>query len=207
MRSFVLYIFATLAFAVFSYAAPIVAGSPVNAVAARHDDHSKDVSLEIVLNAAIEVITPITEELGCIKAEDVSVEVVVAVVAKLKVALEGVIVDVKALASLPLERILCTVAGGVLDAVSIAKLLAVILNLVFGACASVLAIVSVSIKAQICVSLAEVGCLVGSLLCAVLSLVASLVVDIIACLLPQISVCLDVIKVLYIKILISVLGL
>ena len=65
MRSFILSIAATLAFAVFSFAAPMPAGgSPVNAIAARHDDHSKSVSLEVVLNTAIEVITPITEELG-----------------------------------------------------------------------------------------------------------------------------------------------
>ena len=66
MRSFVISIFATLAFAVFSYAAPMLANglSPVNAVAARHDEHTKDVSLEVVLNAAIAVITPITVELG-----------------------------------------------------------------------------------------------------------------------------------------------
>jgi len=65
MRSFTLSMFATLALAAFSYAAPMFAGpAPVNAIAARHDDHTKDVSLEVVLNAAIEVITPITAELG-----------------------------------------------------------------------------------------------------------------------------------------------
>lgn len=66
MRSFVLSVFATLAFAFFSYAAPMPANgvSPINAVAARNDGHTKDVSLEVVLNAAIEVITPITLELG-----------------------------------------------------------------------------------------------------------------------------------------------
>ena len=65
MRSAILSILATLAFAIFSFAAPTPAGpSPVNAIAARHDDHSKEVSLEVVLNAAIEVITPITEELS-----------------------------------------------------------------------------------------------------------------------------------------------
>lgn len=67
MRSAILSVLATLAFAVFSYAAPLPAGpSPVNAIAARGDnhEHTKEVSLEVVLNAAIEVITPITEELG-----------------------------------------------------------------------------------------------------------------------------------------------
>lgn len=64
MRSFTLSIFATLAFAVFSFAAPMIGGSPVNAIAARHDEHSKDVSLEIALKLAIDVITPITEELS-----------------------------------------------------------------------------------------------------------------------------------------------
>lgn len=148
MRSIIFSVLATLAFALFSYAAPTPVGpSPVNAIAARGDDHehTKSVSLEVVLNAAIEVITPITEELGecwisgsssaasdceigCLKAEDATLEVVVAIVVKLKVAVEGVIVDVKALASLPLDRILCTLVGGVLDAVAIAKLLACLLN-------------------------------------------------------------------------------
>jgi len=66
MRSFTLSIFATLAFAVFSYAAPVLVDSlPVDAIAARHEgEHTEDVSLEVVLNNAIEVITPITEKLG-----------------------------------------------------------------------------------------------------------------------------------------------
>ena len=67
MRSSIVSVLATLAFALFSYAAPMPAGpSPVNAIAARNDDHehTKGVSLEVVLNAAIEVITPITEELS-----------------------------------------------------------------------------------------------------------------------------------------------
>ena len=68
MRSFTLSIFATLAFAVFSFAAPMIGGaSPVNAIAARDagaDHHTKEVSLEVVLTAAIDVITPITEKLS-----------------------------------------------------------------------------------------------------------------------------------------------
>lgn len=62
MRSFGLSVFATLALAAFSYAAPMVAG--VNAIAARHEDHTKSVSLEVVLTTAIELVTPITNELG-----------------------------------------------------------------------------------------------------------------------------------------------
>jgi len=46
----------------------------------------------------------------------------------LKVALATIIVDVKALASLPLDTILCTVVGGVLNAVAIARLLACLFN-------------------------------------------------------------------------------
>lgn len=53
---------------------------------------------------------------------------IVPIIAKLKVAVEGVIVDVKALVGLPLDRILCTLVGGVLDALSIAKLLACLFN-------------------------------------------------------------------------------
>ena len=64
MRFFGLSALATLAFAVFSSAAPTPAGVPVNAIAARHDDHTKDNSLEVVLTVAIEVITPIASELG-----------------------------------------------------------------------------------------------------------------------------------------------
>ncbi|KAF9653538.1 hypothetical protein BDM02DRAFT_3125522 [Thelephora ganbajun] len=209
MRSFTLSIFATLAFAVFSYAAPMFAGpSPVDAIAARHEgEHTKDTSLEVVLTTAIELITPITAELGCIKAENATVEVIAPIVAKLKIAIGDVICDVKALASLPLERILCTLVGGVLDAVAIAKLLACLLNLVFGACASILAVVAVSVKAQIIPILVEVGCLVGSLLCAVLGLANGLIFDIIKCLLPQIVGCLEVIKMLDIRIIIAVLRL
>ena len=121
--------------------------SPVNAIAARNDQHghTKDVSLEVVLNAAIRVITPITEELGkcpisrsslvpsdrqigCIKAENATLEVIAPIVANLKVAIEGAIVDVKGLASVPLDRLLCTLVGGVLDALAIAKLLGCLLN-------------------------------------------------------------------------------
>jgi len=212
MRSFIVSALAALAFAVFSYAAPMPAGpSPVNAIAARNrndkHEHTKSVSLEVVLNAAIEVITPITKELSCIKAEDATFEVIAPIIAKLKVAIEGVIADVKVLASLPLERILCTLVGGVLNALTIAKLLACLLNLVFGAFGSILAVVVVSVKAQIIPLLTEVGCLVGSLLCAVLGLVNGLVFEIILCLLPQITGCLSIIKILDIKIIIAVLGL
>ena len=81
------------------------------------------------------------------------------------------------------------------------------MQLVFGACASVLLVVNISIKVQVIALLAEVGCLVGSLLCAVLELVTGLVVEIIACLLPQIAGCLDIIAILDIKVIIKVLGL
>jgi hypothetical protein len=150
--------------------------------------------------------------------------VIVAIVAKLKVAVEGVIVDVKALASLPHERILCTLVGGALDGLSIAKLLASLCNvggfnfsfrlrlltplqLVFGAFGSILGVVAGSVKVQILPLLSEVGCLVGSLLCAVLGLVNSLVSEIIVCLLPRMTGCLSVIKLLDVKIIIAVLGL
>ena len=64
MRSFTLSIFATLAFAVFSFAAPMLAGPSVNAIAARTDEHTTDNCLQVVLEACITVITPITEKLG-----------------------------------------------------------------------------------------------------------------------------------------------
>jgi hypothetical protein len=71
MRSFILSILATLAFALFSYAAPMPAGAAaVNAIAARGKNktkdhgHTKEVSLEVVLTTAIKVITPIAEELS-----------------------------------------------------------------------------------------------------------------------------------------------
>ena len=66
--------------------------------------------------------------IGCIKGEDATVEKIGPVIFKLKVAVNDVIADVKVLGSLPLERILRTFAGGVLDAVAIAKLLACLLN-------------------------------------------------------------------------------
>jgi len=81
------------------------------------------------------------------------------------------------------------------------------LQLVFGACATVLAVVSISIRVQVIACLAEIGCLVGELLCAVLDLVVGLVVEIIACLLPQIAGCINVIAILDIKVIIKVLGL
>ena len=80
------------------------------------------------------------------------------------------------------------------------------MQLIFGAFGSILAVVSVSIKAEVIALLADVGCLVGSLLCDIFSLVNSLVIEIIACLLPQIGGCFDVTKILDIK-LISFLGI
>ena len=67
-------------------------------------------------------------QIGCIKAEDATLEVIAPIIVKLKVAIEAVIVDVKVLASVPSDRVLCTLVGGVLDALSIAKLLACLLN-------------------------------------------------------------------------------
>ena len=67
MRSFVLSIFAALTFAIFTHAAPMPAatGAPsAGAVVVRHDDHTTDDSLEVVLTTAIERISPITVDLG-----------------------------------------------------------------------------------------------------------------------------------------------
>jgi hypothetical protein len=66
MRSFTLSVFAALAFAAFSYAAPMLTNglSSAAGIAARHDQHTKDVSLEVVLADAIKMIAPITVELG-----------------------------------------------------------------------------------------------------------------------------------------------
>ena len=67
--------------------------------------------------------------LACIKSGDgATIEVISPIIAELKVAIEKVIVDVEVLVSLPLEKILCTAVGGVLDALAIAKLLACLLN-------------------------------------------------------------------------------
>ena len=53
---------------------------------------------------------------------------IVPIIANLKVAVEGIIVDVNALASVPLDRLLCTLVEGVLDAAAIARLLGCLLN-------------------------------------------------------------------------------
>ena len=80
------------------------------------------------------------------------------------------------------------------------------MQLIFGVFGSLLAGASVSTKAEIIALLADVGCLVGSLLRDIFGLANSLVIEIVACLLPQISGCFDVIKMLDIK-LISFLGI
>ena len=66
--------------------------------------------------------------LGCLTAHNATIDVITPIVAEIKVALGGVIVQVEALASLPLDRILCTVVEGVLSALDIAKLLACLFN-------------------------------------------------------------------------------
>jgi hypothetical protein len=140
------------------------------------------------------------------------------------VAIEGITVDGKAPASLPLKRNLRTIVGGVLDAISIAKLLTCRLNvsvfdlplreprrralrLIFGTFTSISAVAAVSVKAQIIPILAEVGCLIDYLFCTVLGLISSLIFAIIACLLPQITGCIDVFKILDITIIVDFLGL
>ena len=65
MRSFTLSVFTTLAFAAFSYAAPMLGGAPVNAIVARGDSEPTEAtSLAVVLSVAIDVMTPIAAELG-----------------------------------------------------------------------------------------------------------------------------------------------
>jgi len=66
--------------------------------------------------------------LGCLKAHNATLEVIGPLVNDLKGALGTIIVEVEALASLPLERILCTIVGGVLGALDIARLLACLFN-------------------------------------------------------------------------------
>jgi len=66
--------------------------------------------------------------LGCLKPHNATLEVIAPLVVDLKAAIGTIIVEVEALASLPLDRILCTVVEGVLSALDIAKLLACLFN-------------------------------------------------------------------------------
>ena len=66
--------------------------------------------------------------IGCIRANNATLENIAPIVANLKATIGDIIVEVNGLASLSLDRILCTTVGGALDALAIAKLLACLLN-------------------------------------------------------------------------------
>ena len=64
MRSFIVSIIATLAFALFAYAAPMPAmAAPVNAIAARQEDKDHP-TFEKTFTKCIDGVKPHTDELG-----------------------------------------------------------------------------------------------------------------------------------------------
>ena len=75
--------------------------------------------------------------------------------------------------------------------------------MIFGACASLLACVSVELKVQLTAILFDLCCLLGDLLCALFNILVALRVEIIACILPQIAACIKVILELKITALIE----
>ena len=66
--------------------------------------------------------------LGCLTADEISVELVASITADLKVALNLVIAQITALKGVSLEKVLCNTAGGVLGAADIAALLVSVLT-------------------------------------------------------------------------------
>ena len=66
--------------------------------------------------------------LGCLTADEITVEVVTGVVAEITAALNVTIGQITALKAVSLEKVLCSTVGGVLGAADIAALLVTLLT-------------------------------------------------------------------------------
>ncbi|THV01985.1 hypothetical protein K435DRAFT_775859, partial [Dendrothele bispora CBS 962.96] len=169
MRSFG--IFATLALAVVSYAAPlspVVETPSLSAVSAKTPSvETHDVALhtrcdsgckslpDIITEITVE-ITPLIDELKGLPAADCTVEKITPIVAEIKEILSDAIVEVKALVGLSLSVVLST-ANGVIGLLDLCNLIATLYTLIFGCFGVVLKIVASVEFDGVCGLFAEVG--------------------------------------------------
>ncbi|KAK7440040.1 hypothetical protein VKT23_017291 [Stygiomarasmius scandens] len=201
MRSFG--IFATLALAAVSYAAPFSPAAKVPSLAlvsaevpavntgdvsihARCDTGCKSLP-DIITGVTVE-ITPLIDELKSLSAVDCTIEKITPIVDEMKVILSGAIVDVKALVGVSLSVVLTT-ANGVLSLIDLCNLIATLYTLIFGAFGIVLKLVATVEYNGVCGIFAEVGFLLATLL----HLIISIVGGILFILQPLLTVCLSVI--------------
>ncbi|KAK7441003.1 hypothetical protein VKT23_016784 [Stygiomarasmius scandens] len=201
MRSFG--IFATLALAAVSYAAPFSPAVEAPSVALVSADvpavNAGDVSIharcdsgckslpDIIIGITTE-ITPLVDELKGLSAVDCTVEKIAPIVDEMKVILSGATTEVKALVGVPLSVVLTT-ANGVLSLIDLCNLIATLYTLIFGCFGIVLKLVASVEYNGVCGIFADVGFLLATLL----HLIISIVGGILFIIQPLLAVCLSVI--------------
>ncbi|KAK7462996.1 hypothetical protein VKT23_007577 [Stygiomarasmius scandens] len=203
MRSFG--IFATLALAVVSYAAPLApAGVKVPSVQTPELPTSVEVptvnagdlvarcdtckSLPDIITGITTDISPLIDQLKGLSAVDCTVEKITPIVDEIKVIVNGAIVDVKALVGVSIDVVLTT-ADGVLSLVNLCQLISTLFTLIFGCFGIVLKIVASVEYDGVCGLFAEVGVLLATLLQLIFGIVGGLLVII----RPLLTVCISVI--------------
>ncbi|KAF5391231.1 hypothetical protein D9757_003037 [Collybiopsis confluens] len=161
---------ATVASAAFSFAAPVTPSS--NVLEARclcQDIHS-------IITDVTTTLTPIVAELTYITHENCTVEVLTPIVGEIKQVLSTAITEVNALTGKTAVTLLTTVDGVLLTVTDVAALVVALLNLIFGALAVVLKVVTEVNVAAVIGLLCEVVEVVAELLQAILSVVGGLLV-------------------------------
>ncbi|KAI0079187.1 hypothetical protein K474DRAFT_1673581 [Panus rudis PR-1116 ss-1] len=147
-------------------------------------------------------------QLGSLVKANATVDVVTELVGEIKTSISAAVVDVQALVGAEVDVILASATGTAhVTVVELTAVIAAVVNLVFGACGKVLAVVDVTVKAQIVAILCALGEVVGALLCAVFALVGGLLVGLSASVYAAISACIQVILTLNVHVLISLFGI
>ncbi|THU83428.1 hypothetical protein K435DRAFT_862368 [Dendrothele bispora CBS 962.96] len=194
MRSFG--IFATLALAVVSYAAPLAPTADIPSSVSTPEVPSVPsvpsveapavkapellprcgcTSLPDIIIGITTEITPLIDELKGLTADDCTVEKITPIVDSIKDIISGAILDVKALVGVSITEILTT-ANGVLSLLDVCKLISTLFGLIFGAFSVVLQIVGSVEYNGVCGLFAEVGVLLATLVQLIISVVGGLLV-------------------------------
>ncbi|KAK7689508.1 hypothetical protein QCA50_007300 [Cerrena zonata] len=167
----------------------------------------KEKSVYYVLEKTKYEVTPVVQKFHYFTKQNCTVENVTPVVEELKVVLTGAIADLHALVGVDVNILLLTEGGVKVTVDVVAKLVAEILILVFGALGFVLTLVEGALYVTLCNLFAVVGGLVGTILSVVLSLVGSVLGGLVVAIVALLGDVIAIILKLNISVCISLLGL
>ncbi|KAH8096850.1 hypothetical protein BXZ70DRAFT_944800 [Cristinia sonorae] len=150
-------------------------------------------------------VTPFVAQLHTLTVANATVEVVHPIVTEIKDVVAGAVVEVVALAGAKPSVILASVDGTVqVTVVVLAKLIADLLILIFGALGFVLSVCDVSLVAALIPCLCIVADILGCLICAIFSLCGGLLVGLVGAVVALIGAILPIIARLNVVVLVSI---